>query len=258
MGSTERALPGWTLRALLLAVLAALLSCLGGMSGSLAGTSLDSKTATAGLKEALGVGTSRSVDRLGRVDGYLKNVEVRIPMPEKLRFVEKSLRAIGQEGLVDEFVKSMNRAAEAAAPLARDVFLETIKGIGFEDALKIVHGKDHEATDYLRAGAGPRLATLFRPIVAEQLDNVGTTRSFDAMMSRASRLPFTGKSAFNLDEYVTGRALDGMFLLIGREEEKIRKDPMARTTELLKSVFGAAGESGKSKTPWWKKALPGS
>jgi len=218
---------------------------------------LDSKTAADGLKEALGVGTGRSVDLLGRPDGYLKNLEVRIPVPEKLHVVETSLRTVGQGGVVDGFVTSMNRAAEAAAPLAKRVFLDTIKEMTFDDALRIVRGKDHEATDYLKVNAGPRLDTLFRPIVHRQLDAVGTTRSFDAMMRRASTLPFAGKRPFDLDAYVTGKALDGMFLMIGREEEKIRKDPVARTTDLLKTVFGASGESGKKKSPWWKKAIPG-
>ncbi len=247
--------PGRTRGACIIAL--AILAYLGASPATHGGTTLDPRTAADGLKEALGVGTSRSVDLLGRPDGYLKNVDVRIPMPEKLRFVEKSLRTIGRGNLVDEFVTSMNRAAETAAPLARSVFLDTIKHMSFEDALQIVRGRDHEATDYLRQNAGPKLDTLFRPIVAERLDKVGTTRSFDAMMSRASGLPFGGKSAFNLDEYVTGKALDGMFLMIGREEENIRKDPVARTTELLKTVFGAVGESGKKKSPWWKKAVPG-
>jgi len=233
------------------------LACLGVAALTIAASGLDSKTAADGLKEALGVGTSRSVDLLGRPDGYLKNLDVRIPMPEKLNVVDKSLRTIGKGGLVDEFVTSMNRAAEAAAPHARKVFLDTIKEMSFADAVKIVRGRDHEATDYLRQNAGPGLTTLFRPIVAEQLDQVGTTRSFNAMMGRASTLPFAGKSAFKLDEYVTDRALAGMFLMIGREEVKIRKDPVARTTDLLKSVFGAAGETGKKKSPWWKKAVSG-
>jgi len=235
----------------------AIFLCLAATHPARAAAALDSKTATDGLKEALGVGTGRSVDLLGRPDGYLKNADVRIPMPEKLHVVDTTLRTIGKGRLVDEFVTSMNRAAETAAPLARSVFLDTIKQMGFADALKIVRGKDHEATDYLRANAGPKLDTLFRPIVAEQLDKVGTTRSFDAMMSRASTLPLAGRSAFNLDAYVTGKALDGLFLMIGREEEKIRKDPVARTTDLLKTVFGAAGDSGKKKSPWWKKAISG-
>ena len=218
-------------------------------------TSLDPKTAASGLKEALGVGTSRSVDVLGRPDGYLKNLDVRIPMPDRLRVVDKSLRTIGRGNMVDEFVTSMNRAAEAAAPLARNVFLDTIKQMSFSDAVKIVRGKDHEATDYLRTNAGPRLDTLFRPIVQGQLDKVGTTRSFNAMMGRASSLPLGGKVAFDLNAYVTGKALDGLFLMIGREEEKIRKDPVARTTDLLKIVFGGATPK---KVPWWKKAVSGS
>jgi uncharacterized protein DUF4197 len=218
--------------------------------------SLDPRTAADGLKEALGVGTGRSVDLLGRPDGYLKNLDVRIPMPEKLHVVDRGLRTVGRNDLVDEFVTSMNRAAEAAAPLARSVFLDTIKQMTFQDAMTIVRGKDHEATDYLRANAGPRLDTLFRPIVAQQLDHVGATRTFDAMMGRASTLPLVGRSAFDLDAYVTGKALDGLFLMIGREEEKIRKDPVARTTDLLKTVFGAAGVSPRKKTPWWQKVAP--
>jgi uncharacterized protein DUF4197 len=236
---------------------AAILTCLATAASSRAGATLDSRTAASGLKEALGVGTSRSVDLLGRPDGYLKNVDVRIPMPERLHVVDTSLRTIGKGSLVDEFVSSMNRAAETAAPLARDVFLDTIKQMSFADAVKIVRGKDHEATDYLRANAGPRLDTLFRPIVAGQLDKVGTTRSFDTMMARMSSLPFAGHVAFDLNAYVTAKALDGMFLMIGREEEKIRRDPVARTTDLLKTVFGGSGESGKKKIPWWKKAVSG-
>jgi hypothetical protein len=173
-------------------------------------------------------------------------------MPENLHAVDMTLRTIGRGSLIDEFVTSMNRAAEAAAPLARGVFLDTIKQMSFEDALTIVRGKNHEATDYLRRNAGPRLDTLFRPVVGEQLNKVGTTRSFDAMMKRVSGLPLGGKSAFDLEAYVTGKALDGLFLMIGREEEKIRKDPVARTTDLLRKVFGAAAESDK-KVPWWRR-----
>ncbi len=235
----------------------AIVGILAAVPGSLAGAGVDSKTAADGLKEALGVGTSRSVALLGRPDGYLKNLEVKVPMPEKLQFMEKGLRTIGKGDLIDEFVTSMNRAAESAAPLARTVFLDTIKTMSFEDALRIVRGRDHEATDYLRTNAGAKLGTLFRPLVADQLDKVGTTRSFNAMMSRASRLPFAGRTTFNLEEYVTGKALDGLFLMIGREEEKIRKDPVARTTNLLKRVFGAAGETGQKTAPWWKKAISG-
>jgi len=237
--------------------LAALLFGVATPATSAGSTSLDPRTAADGLKEALNVGTGRSVDVLGRPDGYLKNLDVKIPMPEKLRVVDKSLRAVGRSNLADEFVTSMNRAAEAAAPLARSVFIDTIKQMSFQDAMTIVRGKNHEATDYLRANSGPKLDTLFRPIVGQQLDRVGTTRSFDAMMGRASALPLVGRSAFDLNAYVTGKALDGLFFMIGKEEEKIRKDPVARTTDLLKKVFGVAADSGKKKTPWWQKAISG-
>jgi len=243
--------------AAMIVIIAAFLAISKASPAALAATGLDSKTAADGLKEALGVGATKSVGLLGRPDGYLKNIDVRIPMPEKLQFVEKSLRTIGRGDLVEEFVTSMNGAAEAAAPLAKEVFLDTIKKMSFEDALRIVRGKDHEATDYLRTNSGPKLGTLFSPIVSEQLGKAGATRSFDAMMSRASKLPFAGKNTFSLEEYVTARALDGLFLMIGREEEKIRKDPVARTTSLLKTVFGAPGESGKKSAPWWKKAISG-
>jgi len=241
----------------IVAVTVALIAGAGTARSSTTASSLDPKTAADGLKEALGVSTTRSVDFLGRPDGYLRNLDVKIPMPEKLHVIDRSLRTIGRGNLVDEFVTSMNRAAEAAAPLARNVFLDTIKQMTFQDAMTIVRGKNHEATDYLRTNAGPKLDTLFRPIVGQQLDKVGTTRTFDSMMGRASTLPLVGKSAFDLNAYVTGKALDGLFLMIGREEEKIRKDPLARTTDLLKMVFGAAGESGsKKKSPWWQKVIP--
>ena len=225
----------------------AILACLGATSGTPAG--LDATTAANGLKEALGIGTSRSVELLGRPDGYLKNPDVRIPMPEKLRLVGKSLQTIGKGAVVDEFVTSMNRAAEAAAPQARHVFLDTIRQMSFADALRIAGGKEHEATDFLRKNASSKLSTLFRPIVAEQLEKVGTTRSFSALMGSTANLPFAGNSGFHLEDYVTDKALDGMFLMIGREEEKMRKDPVARTTGLLKKVFGAAGESRLKSPP---------
>jgi uncharacterized protein DUF4197 len=241
----------------------AILACLGAAPGTPAGAGLDATTAANGLKEALGIGASRSVELLGRPDGYLKNPDVRIPMPEKLQLVGKSLQTIGKGAIVDEFVTSMNRAAEAAAPQARRVFLDTIRQMSFADALRIAGGKEHEATDFLRTNASSKLSTLFHPIVAEQLDKVGTTRSFSAMMGSAANLPFGGKGGFHLEDYVTDKALDGMFLMIGREEEKIRKDPVARTTGLLKKVFGAAGESrlknpppARTISPPGKKAAP--
>jgi hypothetical protein len=207
---------------------------------------LDSPTAASGLKEALQVGTGKAVDLLGQADGYWGNPDVRIPVPEKLSFLKKSLKAIGQQNLVEQFETSMNRAAEAAAPLAKDVFVDTIKEMSFTDALAIVRGKNHEATDYLREHAGPTLSDRFRPIVDEQLNSVGATQHFNKMIDASASLPLVGKPAFDLGQYVTDKSLDGMFLMIAREEERIRKDPLARTSDLLKKVFGDEG----SKSPW--------
>jgi len=155
-------------------------------------------------------------------------------------------------GPVDEFVTSMNRAAETAAPLAAGVFLETVEGISFRDARRIVGGTEHEATDYLRDHAGTRLEELFRPIIDQQLETVGTNKAFDDFTASAARNPLASGLSFDLTGYVTGKTLDGMFLMISREEARIREDPGARTTELLKTVFGGSGDGAKKK-PWWKR-----
>lgn len=212
---------------------------------------LDEATAGSGLKEALSVGTGRAVDSLGAIDGYLKNDLVRIEAPGALKTVEKGLRLIGQEKLVDEFVTSMNRAAEAAAPLAKQVFLDAIKQMTFQDALTIVRGTEHEATDYLEEHSRERLTELFRPIVSTKLDEVGATAAFNRLVDQYATIPFAGRPAIDLEGYVTDEALDGMFLMIAKEEENIRTNVVARTTELLKEVFGQG--KGASR---WKDALP--
>ena len=198
----------------------------------------DLSTPADGLREALRVGTGRAVEQLGRADGYLGVVDLRIPVPDKLDKIAGALRAIGADDYVNDFVTSMNRAAEAAAPVARGVFVDSIREMTFSDAMTILRGHEHEATDYFHEQAGPRLADLFRPIVEEKLGAVGATRSFSELMDQTSRLPFVGRPAFDLTSYVTDRALDGLFLTIAKEEERIRHDPIARTTELLKRYFG--------------------
>jgi hypothetical protein len=201
--------------------------------------SADASTPTDGLREALRVGTGRAVGQLGRTDGYLKADDVRIPVPDKLSKLSKALDALGAGDYVEEFVTGMNRAAEAAAPVARDVFVDSIREMTFDDAVTILRGRDHEATDYFRVHAGPRLAELFRPIVGDKLAEVGATRSFDELMDQTRKVPFVERPAFDLTEYVTERALDGLFLRLAAEEERIRRDPVARTTELLKKWFGS-------------------
>jgi hypothetical protein len=197
-----------------------------------------STTPSDGLREALRVGTTRAVGSVGRLDGYLGNPDIRIPVPDKFRKVEKALRVIGAGHLVDEFTTSMNRAAEAAAPVAKQVFLEAARRMTFQDAMTILRGNSHEATDYFRASAGPELARLFRPIVDDKLQSVGATRSFNRLMQKVEDLPLVSRPVVDLNAYVTDEALDGLFLMLAREEEKIRTDPVARTTALLKKYFG--------------------
>jgi hypothetical protein len=238
-----------------LALLAFLVAALAVSPAAARKKKLDTETAGSGLKEALSLGTTRAVDILGALDGFLKNDEVRIGVPEKLQTVEKALRVLGQDALVDEFKTSMNRAAEAAVPVAKEVFLDAVKQMTFEDALGILRGGEHSATEYLDAKSRPRLKELFRPMVEEKLDAVGATAAFDRFVGQYASLPFREKPLFDLPDYVTDKALDGLFLMVAKEEENIRKNVVARTTDLLKEVFGSAeaqgGEGGK--TPWWKK-----
>jgi hypothetical protein len=191
-----------------------------------------------GLREALRVGTSRAVEQLGRNDGYLGSREFKIPIPRKLETLATALKAIGADDEVEQFVTSMNRAAEAAAPVAKSVFVDAIRRMSFEDAMEILKGSEHEATDYFRASAGPRLTELFSPIVDDKLQAVGATRSFNRLMERTRDLPFLDEPVFDLESYVTERALDGLFLKLAQEEARIRKEPLARTTALLKQWFG--------------------
>jgi hypothetical protein len=198
----------------------------------------DASTPADGLREALRVGTDRAVALLGRPDGYLLSDDVRIPVPDKLSKLSEALKTLGAGDYVDDFVTSMNRAAEAAAPVAKGVFVDSIREMTFEDAVTILSGRNHKATDYFREHAGPRLAELFRPIVTDKLQEVGATRSFNELMDETRKVPFIKRPAFDLSDYVTTRALDGMFLRIAEQEERIRRDPVARTTELLRKWFG--------------------
>ena len=213
---------------------------------------LKPKTAASGLKEALSLGSGRAVEILGALDGYLGNAEVRIAPPKGLKTLEKGLRLIGQDELVDEFVTSMNRAAEAAAPLAKQVFLDAIKEMSFDDAVRIVRGDDHAATEYLDEHSRDRLRELFQPIVAEKLQEVGATAAFDELVEQYLTVPFASKPAVDLEGHVTDKALDGLFVMIAKEEENIRNNVIARSSDLLKEVFGEKA-SGETRKRWWDK-----
>jgi len=192
----------------------------------------------AGLKEALSVGSGNAVTTVGAVNGYFKNPDIKILMPEKIQDVAEMLRTVGYGKTVDEFVLSMNHAAEQAAPKAKALFIDAIKQMTFEDAKKILNGGDTSATEYLQGKTAKPLAKEFAPIVASSLDQVGATKSYKDMMRAFTELPFASAKSFDLDNYVTEKALGGLFHMVGEEEKKIRTNPQARVTDLLKEVFG--------------------
>ena len=191
-----------------------------------------------GLKEALQIGTENAVSLTGKADGYFLNQMIKILMPEKLKTFEKGLRAVGYGPQVDEFVLSMNRAAEKAAPAAKKIFWDAIGEMTFDDARKILSGSDTAATEYFKGKTTNKLTTAFKPVVNKSMNEVGVTRQYKELVGRYESIPFVKKESFDLDQYVVSKALDGLFHMVGEEEKKIRKNPTARTTDLLKEVFG--------------------
>jgi len=211
------------------------------LRGDQPGGSLSNATIADGLKETLHVGTSNAVRSTGRLDGYFGNEAIRILLPERFQTVERGLRLVGYGHKVDEFVLSMNRAAEQAAPFAADIFWDAIRTMSFADAHGILKGGDTAATDYFRRETSEELVAAFQPIVRESMDSVGVTRQYRELSESLAVIPFgSDNSAFNLEEYVVDKALDGLFHVLAEEETKIRRDPAARVTELLRNVFGSA------------------
>ncbi len=201
------------------------------------GGQLDADTIAAGLKEALQVGAQKSVAKVSAADGYFGNPLIRIPLPEKVQKMERIMRKAGLSKEVDQFLVSMNRAAEKAAPGALSIFINAVKGMSITDAYQVLKGGDTAATEYLRGRTYSPISGVFRPIVSSAMNEVGVSRAFKNLMDRAHRIPMLKQETVDLDEYVTGKALDGLFLVVGQEEQKIRKDPAARVTDLLKKVF---------------------
>lgn len=192
----------------------------------------------AGLKEALGKGTQTAVNYLGKEDGFLANTDVRIPMPSALNSVERGLRMVGQDQYADQFIETMNRAAEQAVPVAANVFSDTIQDMSITDAKNILSGPDDAATQYFRENSSEALKARFLPIVKAATDRVGLTSSYKTLVDKVGpAASFMDTSSLDLDNYVTDKALDGLFLMVAREEKKIREDPLERTTDLLKKVF---------------------
>lgn len=203
------------------------------------GLGLSNDKIAAGLKEALTVSTGNAVAATGRPDGYLKNQAIKILLPDKLRTVASGMRLIGRGAEMDELEVAMNRAAEQAAPKAKPIFINAVKKMSFDDARKILSGGDTAATEYFKRQSSQELTTAFTPIVHTAMENVGAIKQFNRVMSSSMAGPLAGQG-FNLDKYVVGKSLDGLFYMLGEEEKKIRKDPAAQATSLLKQVFGKA------------------
>lgn len=197
----------------------------------------DSKI-TSGLKEALQIGTGNAVRLTGQPNGYFGNQAIKIPMPENLRTLEKGLRTVGLGPKVDDFVLSMNRSAEAAAPAAKSIFLDAILAMSFADARKILSGGDTAATDYFKQATGEKLSAAFRPVIEKTMDENSVTQQYKLLVTQSQRIPFLKTSNFDITPYVVSKAVDGLFYMLGQEEKKIRKDPAAQTTALLREVFG--------------------
>jgi hypothetical protein len=210
---------------------------LGGAIGR--GDSLSEVKIGSGLQEALKVGTENAVVQTGRIDGFFRNKFIKILMPKPLQTIEQPLRLVGYGPQIDEFVLSMNRAAEKAVPFAKQIFWDAIGQMTFDDARKILNGNDTAATDYFKIKTSKKLHDAFQPTVGNVMNEVGVTRQYNELVGRYKSVPFAQSVTFDINGYVTEKTTDGLFFVVGQEEKKIRTNPSARVTDLLKEVFGS-------------------
>jgi hypothetical protein len=191
----------------------------------------------AGLKQALQVSTGKAVALTGKPDGFLKNEAIKILLPPKLKTVGQGMRMLGMGAKVDELEVGMNRAAEQATPKAKQIFLAALKKMTFDDARHILTGSDTAATDYFKRTASADLTTAFSPIVHRSMERVGVVQQYNQVLNSAPGGSVLA-GQFDLDKYIVGKTLDGLFYMLGEQEKQIRKNPAAQTTALLKEVFG--------------------
>lgn len=207
-------------------------------AGSMLGA-LSDGDAAAGIRTALERGAESAVGLLGKTDGFLGNPKVRIPLPGVLKKASKLLKATGQGDSVDELVTAMNRAAEAAVPQAKELLLNAVKTMSVDDGRKILTGGDHSVTDFFSAKTREPLGVKFLPIVTQATEKVALAEKYNAVAGKAAGLGLLDKKSANVQEYVTSKALDGLYFMIGEEERKIRKDPLGTGSDILKKVFGS-------------------
>lgn len=198
-------------------------------------TKLSDTKIGAGLKEALKVGVEKTVQATGKKDGYFANQAIKILMPEKVQMIDPMLRKIGMGGQLDSFVLSMNRAAEKAAPAARDIFINAIADLSIEDTQKIYNGGDTAATQYFQSKTTAKLVEAYKPIVQKAMGEYNVTKQYQSLMTK---VPLAKNfNSLNIENYVVDKALSGLFKTLGEQEKAIRQDPAARVTSLLKEVF---------------------
>jgi hypothetical protein len=203
------------------------------------GDALNNAEIADGLREALRVGTDRAVGQVGARDGYNTDPAIHIPLPGSLKDVQSVLQGFGMAGMADDLELRLNRAAESAAPEAKELFLQAISDMSLEDVQGIYNGPDDAATRYFQGKMTPPLAERMAPVVNDSLAEVGAIQSYDEMMSQYKSVPFVPDAKADLTEYVVEKGMDGLFHYVAQEEAAIRNNPAERTTELLQRVFGA-------------------
>jgi len=191
-----------------------------------------------GLKDALRVGSERVVGQLGKTDGFNADPKIHIPLPENLQSVKSALSAVGMGSMMDDLEVRLNRAAEAATPKAKRIFGNAIKSMNFDDAKKILNGPDDAATQYFKGKMTSPLSDEMRPIVKKALNQAGAVQAYDNVMGKYQSLPFMPDVKANLTQHVVTLGLAGIFHYMAQEEAAIRKNPVKRTTSILKKVFG--------------------
>ena len=192
-----------------------------------------------GLKEALRVSTANAVAKTGKPGGFLNNPDIKIPLPGRMQSVSKELRLVGMGSSLDQLEVGMNRAAEQATPMAKQIFLNSLSKMTISDARNILSGSDTAATEYFKRTSTPDLTTAFKPIVHQQMQKVGVVQQYDQLISNPMAAQLLQARGFDLDNYVVGKSLDGLFFMLGQEEKQIRRNPAAQVTPLLQQVFGS-------------------